>query len=45
MVARIQAAMTEIDAMETSAKAALQDINLLPGRVLAQAFDQSMSAS
>ncbi len=39
MVARIQAAMTEIDAMEASSKAALEDINRLPSRVLAQAFD------
>jgi type I restriction enzyme, S subunit len=40
MVARIQAAMTEIDALENSSKAALKDINLLPSRILAQAFDQ-----
>ena len=40
IVARIQAAMTEIDAMENSSKAALEDINRLPGRVLAQAFGQ-----
>ena len=39
IVARIQAAMTEIDAMEASSKAALEDINRLPSRVLAQAFD------
>ena len=39
MVARIQAAMTEIDAMEQSSKAALDDINRLPSRVLAQAFE------
>lgn len=39
IVARIQAAMTEIDAMEVSSKAALEDINRLPSRVLAQAFD------
>lgn len=32
--------MTEIDAMENSSKAALEDINRLPGRVLAQAFGQ-----
>ena len=37
-VARIQAAMAEIDAMENAAKSALDSINLLPGRVLAQAF-------
>ena len=40
VVARIQAAMTEIDALEASSKAALVDINRLPSRVLAQAFDQ-----
>ncbi|MHB1632432.1 MAG: restriction endonuclease subunit S [Acidithiobacillus sp.] len=40
IVARIQAAMTEIDALENSSKAALEDINRLPNRVLAQAFDQ-----
>lgn len=40
IVARIQAAMIEIDAMENSSKAALEDINRLPGRVLAQAFDE-----
>jgi type I restriction enzyme, S subunit len=40
IVARIQAAMTEIDAMENSSKAALEDINWLPGRVLAEAFDE-----
>lgn len=39
IVARIQAAMTEIDALENSSKAALQDINRLPSRVLAQAFE------
>lgn len=39
IAARIQAAMTEIDALENSSKAALEDINRLPGRVLAQAFD------
>ncbi len=38
MVARIQAAMTELDTLENSSKAALKDINLLPSRVLAQAF-------
>lgn len=38
IVARIQAAMTEIDAMEDASKAALEDINRLPSRVLAQAF-------
>ena len=40
IVARIQAAMTEIDALENSGKAALEDINRLPSRVLAQAFEQ-----
>ncbi len=40
IVARIQAAMTEIDALENSSKAALEDINRLPNRVLAQAFAQ-----
>lgn len=39
IVARIQAAMTEIDAIEKSSKAALEDINRLPNRVLAQAFE------
>lgn len=39
IVARIQAAMTQIDAFEHSSKAALEDINRLPSRVLAQAFD------
>jgi type I restriction enzyme S subunit len=38
IVARIQAAMTEIDAVENSSKAALEGINRLPNRVLAQAF-------
>lgn len=38
IVARVQAAMTEIDAMEDASKAALEDINRLPSRVLAQAF-------
>ena len=37
-VARIQAAMVEIDAMENAAKSSLDSINLLPGRVLAHAF-------
>lgn len=40
LVARIQAAMTEIDALENASKAALEDINRLPARVLAQAFAQ-----
>lgn len=38
IVRRIQAAMIEIDALENSSKAALEDINCLPNRVLAQAF-------
>mgnify|MGYP003822443559 CR=1 FL=1 len=40
IVARIQAAMTEIDALENSSKAAMEDIKRLPSCVLAQAFDQ-----
>ena len=43
IVARIQAAMTEIDALESSSKAALDDIQRLPSRVLAQAFKQDDS--
>lgn len=39
IVARIQAAMTEIDALENSSKAAMEGINRLPNRVLAQAFE------
>lgn len=39
LVLRIQAAMTEVDAIEASAKAALADIQRLPSRVLAQAFN------
>lgn len=39
IVARIQAAMTEVDALEKSSKAALEEINRLPSRVLAQAFN------
>ncbi len=39
IVARIQSAMTEIDAIENSSRASLEDINRLPGRVLAQAFE------
>lgn len=39
LVARIQAAMTEIDALEAASKAALEDINRLPNHILAQAFD------
>lgn len=38
LVLRIQAAMTEVDAIEASAKAVLADIERLPSRVLAQAF-------
>jgi type I restriction enzyme, S subunit len=40
IVKRIQAAMTEIDALENASQAALEDIHRLPNRVLAQAFDQ-----
>lgn len=39
IVARFQAAMTEIDAIENSSKAAVEDINRLPNRLLAQAFE------
>lgn len=39
IVARILVAMAQIDAMEYASKAALADINQLPTRVLAQAFD------
>lgn len=39
MVARIQAAMTQIDALESAAQLSLEDINRLPSRVLAQAFN------
>lgn len=39
LVARIQAAMIELDAIEQSSKAALADIEKLPARVLAQAFE------
>ncbi|WP_439865698.1 restriction endonuclease subunit S [Pseudomonas syringae] len=39
IVARIKAAMIEIDTMENSSRAALEDINRLPNRVLAQAFE------
>lgn len=38
-VARIQAAMTQIDALESAAQLSLDSINLLPSRVLAQAFE------
>ena len=38
IVARIQDAMTEIDAVENSSKVALEDINRLPSRILSQAF-------
>lgn len=38
IVVRIQAAMTEIDTLENSIKAALEDIKQLPNRVLAKAF-------
>jgi restriction endonuclease S subunit len=39
LVLRIQAAMAEVDAIEASAKVALADIQRLPSRVLAQAFN------
>lgn len=39
LVARIQTALTEIDALEQSSKAALADIEKLPARILAQAFN------
>ena len=39
IVARIQATMTEIDVLENSSKAALEDINRLPNPILAQAFE------
>lgn len=39
IVARILVAMAQIDAMEYASKAALADINQLPTRVLAEAFD------
>jgi type I restriction enzyme S subunit len=39
IVKRIQAAMTEIDAVESSSKAAMEEINRLPNRLLAQAFE------
>ena len=38
MVARIHAALTHVDAVEQSSKAALDDIQRLPNRILAQAF-------
>jgi len=40
LVARIQAAMIEIDAIERASKTALADIDRLPSRVLAQAFEE-----
>ena len=40
IVARIHTALTEIDALENSSKAALEDIHCLPNRILAQAFAQ-----
>jgi type I restriction enzyme, S subunit len=40
MVARSNAALTEIDALENSIKATLEDINRLPSRLLSQAFTQ-----
>jgi type I restriction enzyme, S subunit len=39
LVLRIQAAMVEVDAIEECAKTALADIQCLPSRVLAQAFN------
>lgn len=39
LVARIHAALTEIDALEESSKRVLEDIDRLPKRVLAQAFE------
>jgi type I restriction enzyme S subunit len=39
LVARVQAAMLELDALESSSKTALEDIIRLPRRVLAQAFE------
>lgn len=39
IVKRIQFALKEIDAIENSSKASLEDISRLPGRVLAQAFE------
>ncbi|WP_276678151.1 restriction endonuclease subunit S [Thalassolituus oleivorans] len=38
LVERIQAALTEIDTLEQSSKAALADIEKLPARILAKAF-------
>jgi len=40
VVKRIQAALTEIDALEQSNKAVLADIEKLPARILAQAFEK-----
>jgi hypothetical protein len=45
VVARIQAAMSKIDALEKAGNAALAEINCLPGRLLAQAFDQQGDAA
>lgn len=39
IVKRINAALTEIDAIENSSIAALEDIHRLPNRILAQAFE------
>jgi type I restriction enzyme S subunit len=39
IVTRINAALTELDAVESSSVAALQDIRWLPSRILAQAFE------
>lgn len=38
LVQRISAALVEIDALENSSKAALSEIDLLPQKILAQAF-------
>ncbi len=40
IVAKLKKILTEINALENSSKAALEDINRLPNRVLAQAFNQ-----
>lgn len=39
LVKRIQKALTEVDALEQASKAALADIEKLPARILAQAFE------
>lgn len=40
IAAKLKEQLTEIDTLENSSKAALEDINRLPSRVLAQAFSQ-----